>query len=314
MGLRTSSFEREQQRLGPQSYRGTPNWGPMELLKDSEHAKSLFQGLFENEERLGGQYAVFYHSYSHSALLYEVRAAAAAVLHGFCPDAAPLPRLLAEDFEETPDAAALMRKVAEEWGPTKSDHREEFRRVGISVMCSLLATGPECCMQVAFFEGYSCKKIAFRSVLEEELRRAPCVLPERAAEIVDRLLELAAESGLDTSILGGQPSPSGHAGHLLQVFVRRDLVDQLCYPALPYGEIDQERIPFSVWLSGGHSFGWGQARILAHPKFFLDSRAVKMFAVSADPTFHANRGKFQQDLQKLLSDSVKQLRAELVEK
>lgn len=308
MGSCVASFEKEQRRLGPQSLRGTPDWRPMDLLKDSDHAKELFQKLFDNEDQFCSRFVVFYHSYSHSALLYEARAAAAAVLHRFSAGPAPLPRLLQSDFEATPDATVLMRRVSQEWGPTKSDHNPEFRRVGISVMCSLLATGPECCMQVAFFEGYSCKQIAFRAVLEDELTRAGCAVPTEASSMVDRLLELAGEAGLDCSILGGRPSPSGHAGHLLQIFVRRDLVDQLCYPALPYGEIDQERVPLSRWLNGCSGFGWGQARILANPKYFVDPEAVKLFAISADPTFHRGRAKFQQELQQLLGASRERLR------
>lgn len=300
-------MQKEQQKLGPQSLRGGPDMRPMDKLNGDAHALRLFEGLLQSEERLCGRYAVFYHSYSHAALLYEVRAAAATLLHGYGGGpgvAAPLPRLLVGDFAEIPHARELMRRVREQWGPTKSDHNAEFRRVGISVMCSLLATGPECCMQVAFFQGYSCKKVAFRAVLEEELRRGLGVAAERASGLVEQLLELAGRHGLDASILGGRASPSGHAGHILQICVRRDLVDELCYPALPYGEIDEERLPLSEWLNGGECLQWGQARILAHPEYLMDSQAVKLFSISADPSFQQNRGRFQEELVAILRGAV----------
>jgi len=41
---------------------------------------------------------------------------------------------------------------------------------------------------------------------------------------------------------------------------------------------------------------FGQARILAHPKWFMQQQCVRMFSVSADPDFHANRSAFQREL------------------
>merc|ERR1712232_960875 len=289
--------EREQQSLGVQSYRGDASMEPMDLLKDNQYALDLFNLLFANEQRLCARHAVFYHSYSHAALLYETRATLAAVLSGFNTAHAPLPRLNAAHFVDVPNAAALMNKVRTEWGPEKSDHNAGFRRVGISAMCSLVAKGPECCMQVAFFEGYSCKKIAFRQVLEQELQEATSAPTDECARALDEIITASAKYGLDTSILGGHPSPSGHAGHILQIFVRRDLVDRLCYAAKPYGEIDEERFPLSAWLNGSCSFAWGQARLLAHPKYFMNRKCVQMFVISADPTFQSNRGTFQTALQ-----------------
>lgn len=280
----------------------------MEHLGEDQYAKDLFMWMFENEKELHPSWAVFYHSYSHAAILYEVRAAAAALLHGYQGEGsfppAPLPRLCQADFAWTPTATELMKKVRTEWGPTKSDHNPAFRSVGISGMCSLLATGPECCMQVAFFIGYSCKKVAFRDILQQEVTAAMGISSyEEASILVEQLLELASRHGLDTSIINERSSPSGHAGHILQIFVRRDHVDKLCYAAKPYGEIDEERMPFSQWMNGDHSFTWGQARILAHPRFFMDPNIVKMYVISADPTFQAGRAAFHEELKSLLRSS-----------
>eukprot|EP00971_Amphidinium_carterae_P091484 1811265-Amphidinium_carterae.1 len=52
------------------------------------------------EEKLCAEWAVFYHSYSHAALLYEVHAAVASVLFGFKSELAPLPRILMHEFKD----------------------------------------------------------------------------------------------------------------------------------------------------------------------------------------------------------------------
>lgn len=57
------------------------------------HGTYCFKKMVENEQRLCGEYAVFYHSYSFAALLYEVQAAVAAVLFRFKSNFASLPRV-----------------------------------------------------------------------------------------------------------------------------------------------------------------------------------------------------------------------------
>ena len=58
-----------------------------------------------------GEWAVFYHSYSAAALLYEVQAAVAAVLFRFKSSFAVMPRLLLKGFNDIPDAATLLTEV-----------------------------------------------------------------------------------------------------------------------------------------------------------------------------------------------------------
>ena len=87
--------------------------------------------MLENEERLAGEYAVFYHSYSYAALLYEVQAAIAAVLFRFRSNFASLPRLLKQPFKETPDAPALLKLFNTKLRSGRQDHDPRFRAVGI---------------------------------------------------------------------------------------------------------------------------------------------------------------------------------------
>mmetsp|Transcript_29046 Transcript_29046/g.79739 ORF Transcript_29046/g.79739 Transcript_29046/m.79739 type:complete len:374 (+) Transcript_29046:2446-3567(+) len=298
-----AAARQQQLERGPQSRRGSSSMRPMEKLKGNTHALEAFDMLFRNEEALCGDYAVFYHSYSWAALLYEVRAAIAAELFGFCSQSSPLPRLEERDFAGIPNAQVLMKKVSKDWQSEKADHKHEFRLVGISAMCSLVATGPECCLQVAFNEGYSCKRLDFRGLLESLIR--PCVAHSRSvASLVEEIIRLGDTHGLDTSQFSEPSSEQETRGHILQIFVHRSLVDRLCYPAKPYGEVDVERLPFSDWMAGDHSFSFGQARLLAHPRYFMRPKSVRMFVVSASATFQAGRAEFQRELARLLAGAL----------
>lgn len=300
MGVGACSNGR-QVRLGPQSRRGRASQKPMDRLRANAYALGLFESLFKNEEQLCGDYAVFYHSYSWAALLYEVRAAIAKVLFGFPSYLSPLPRLNEIDYANVPNAKVLMQKVTKEWATEKVDHVQQFRLVGISAMCSLVATGPECCLQVAFGEGYSCKNLDFRGMLEGMLQPFTGTVDG----LVDKVVASCETHGLDTSMFGGTLRDVQSRGHILQIFVRRSLVDRLCYPARPYGEIDERRLPFAAHMANDRSFSFGQARLLARPLYFMRPWAVRMFVISANPVFQAQRAQLQGELTAFLEESLK---------
>lgn len=285
---------------GPQSKRGGATQAPFGVLDKHPHAQDCFETFRKNEERLCGEFAVFYHSYSFAALIYEVHAAVGSVLFRFRSQYSSLPRILVRDFDDIPDASTLMRRFGEDFARDKRDHHPEFRKVGISVMCSLMSTGPEACIPMVFIAGYSCKDLSFRGVLENLLRS--CYVPNGEIKgLADQIIALSEHHGLDVSQFGGARCASGKAGHLLQIFVKRKLVDHLAYAALPYGPIDEARMPLSGWMNSNESFAVGQARIVAHPKYFMQANHIRMYVASADPTFHANRRAFQEDLTGLLN-------------
>merc|ERR1712066_1209747 len=150
------------------------------------------------------------------------------------------------------------------------------------------------CVPMVFIAGYSCKDLSFRGVLENVLES--CYVPKaKVKNLADQIIALSEKHGLDVSQFGGKPCKSGNAGHLLQIFVKRHLVDKLCYAAKPYGPIDDERMPLSTWMNSNNSFAVGQARIVAHPKYFMQANQIRMFVASADPTFHDRRKAFQEE-------------------
>jgi len=288
-----------QMSLGPQSKRGGASMRPFRLLDEEPHAQECFAAFGRNEARLCGEWAAFYHSYSFAALVYEVQAAVGSVLFRFRSQYATLPRVLVHEFGEIPDAKELARRFNEEFAHLGRDHHPSFRRVALSVMCSLASTGPEACVAMVFIAGYSCKDLSFRGVLENLLES--CYVPRpKVKKLADDIITLSEKHGLDVSQFGGKPCKSGKAGHLLQIFIKRHLVDRLVYAAKPYGPVDEDRMPISQWMNSDRSFATGQARIVAHPKFFMQANSVRMFVASADPTFHKNRKAFQAELVRLL--------------
>jgi len=302
----TSGASREevelQKQLGPQSKRGDASQKAIaKYLQDDKHAWQCFEFFERNEAKYCGEWAVFYHSFSFAALIYEVHAAVASVLFRFRSQYASLPRILVHEFLSIPDAPTLMHRFETVFAHSKRDHNPAFRKVAISAMCSLAATGPEACTARIFVSGYSCKDVSFRSVLESVLET--CYVPKKKiVALATQIIKCSEKHGLDVSQFGGKPCQSGKAGHLLQVFIKRSLVDHLVYAAEPYGPVDQPRMPLSGSVNSGESQIRGQVRIVCNPKHFMQANMVRMFVQSADPTFHKNRVAFQKELCGLIQE------------
>merc|ERR1712126_473161 len=287
-----------QRKLGPQSRRGNAPQDQLSVLSTSSHAKDCFRVLAQYEVCHCGEWAVFYHAYSFAAVIYELHAAIAASLFRFPSQQSTLPRILVHEFARFPDAPALVEHFNTTYASDMRDHHPDYRKVAISTMCSLVALGPEASTPVVFLAGYSEKDVFFKGVLEKVIESVH-VPKRKVKKLATDIVALSERHGLDVSQFGGQPCESRRAGHLLQIFIRRDLVDQLAYAALPYGYVDQARHPISEWLDGDNNTNFGQARIVAHPLWLMQRDCVKMHVVSADPRFHHNRGQFQAELTEL---------------
>eukprot|EP01079_Euglenida_sp_SAG-EU17-18_P002719 gene2719-3366_t len=222
----TSSERKKQADYGAQSYRANPKatYGPK--INGDKHAKSCFDAMVANEKRLSGEYAVFYHSYSLIAPVYEVQAAVASVLFGFPTDPQPPHQFMGmhwapchPPFEDIPDAASLM-KVFPTFG-TDRDHAAGYRAVGLSCTTSLVSTDKEATPTDHFLQGYSCSDMSFMDVLKKLL--AACGVPaERTYWLAKRVIELSEEHGLDVSQFGGKAAKE-RQGHLLQIFMKREV-------------------------------------------------------------------------------------------
>jgi hypothetical protein len=295
-----AAFIAAQAALGPQSKRPHKSAAPKlgHAVESDDHGTYCFMRMLENEERLAGEFAVFYHSYSFAALLYEVQAAVAAVLFRFRSNFASLPRLLKAPFEDVPDAPALL-KLFNTKLKDKRDHDPRFRAVGICATTTLLGPDPEAPPTSVFLSGYSCGDLSFMGVLEQLL--IGCSLPKsEVSSLAKKIIKLSEDAGLDVMQFGGKPCKSHRPGHLPQIFLKRELVDRFAYAAFPYGPQDKSRTPLSGTLAGNKAIS-GQVRICFNPSVFMRAGNARMFVYSADPTFHERRSGFQEKLRALLT-------------
>ena len=279
--------------LGAQSRRKQPY--ALGAVGHDPHGKYCFDRMLSREKQLCGELAVFYHSYSFAALLYEVQAAVAAVLFRFKSEYATLPRLLKAPYKDLPDAESLIKLFP---SMPSRDHDPRFRAVAISGTSSLLAEDSEAPPKSIFLHGYSCMDVCFFGVLENLL--VSCGVPEHSKnDMAKKIVALSGSHGLDVSQFKGKPCKSGRAGHMLQIFVKRTIVSTYVYGAMPYGVPDGSRKDLAKYLEGDGPIQ-GQVRIVTNPSAFMRGNAVRMYVYSADPSFHANRPAFQKELTDLL--------------
>jgi len=266
-------------------------------LQSNQHALARFQEMLTREEKMASDWVVMYHSYTSSALVYEVQAAIANVLFRFGSKYGPLPRLLKAPFADLPDARAVIKAFPSWW---ERDCCDAFKRVGICCSTSLLSKDPEATPTEVFLQGYSASTVTI-AVVEKLLQDcganawtffAGCTVKSLAADI----LAAAAKYELPQAL----PSTSERLrGHLLQIFVHRNHVDKWAYASHPYGYPDGKRRPLGKHLSGPGPTA-GQTRLIVNPSAFMRASAARFYVCSADETFHANRSVFQEELSKLL--------------
>lgn len=285
--------------MGEQSLRKQKrDYGP--AVSKDKHGKWCFDEMLKNEKEFCGEWVVFYHSYSCAAILYEIQAAVASVLFRFKAEYAGLPRILSHGFKHIPNA----KRMLEEFPKWKDqDHNPAFKAVGLCGTSALLAPDSEAPAKSVFLMGYSVGNL--KGVMEKLL--GSCGVPKgQVNALAKNILEAAAKHGLDTcGIPNGKKCKSGRSGHMLQIFLRRELVDEYVYPAFAYGVPDKKRDkPFSKYLEGDGAIQ-GQVRITFSPDIFLRAQYARMFTYSADQTYHENRPEFMADLVGLLEPILK---------
>lgn len=276
-------FVKKQNAHGAQSCRGLgkPDLRP---LVGNPHATKVFEQMLEKEKMMAGEWACFYHSYNTPALVYEVQAAVAKVLFRFGAQYGVLPRLLKKPFEKISDAGEML-KAFPSW--PDQDHNQAFKNVGICVSTSLVSTDPEATPTQVFLGGYGVSVVGVE-VVEKLL--ADCGTPkEHVKKLAQSILDLAKKYGLP------QATGSSPGGHLLQIFIHRSCVDKWAYASLPFGVPDHSRHPLSKSMAKSGVIV-GQARLTVNPSAFMRSKAVRLYAYSADEHYHNKRSLFQKAL------------------
>jgi hypothetical protein len=252
---------------------------------------------------------VFYHAYSFGAIIYEVQAGLARLMDGHPIDSPPLPRLLRKPFVAIPDKDRLLKRFP---SMPSRDHAPEFRNVAISASLSLDGAGSEAPPLSNFQNGYSCSDLSFLQVLKDLL--STCGLDAASAQrLTSDLVKLGQTYGLSGAYFtdaGNAPvaeSPANR-GHLLQIFVRKDIADRYCYISQPYGVPVPLKPNLVDFLSGqSGSKITGQARIVMHPEVFCDPIQTRIYHYCSNPQFmsydrsmEGSRAAFIEELMQLL--------------
>jgi len=275
--------------LGAQSCRGIIGKPDLSPLGGNQHALRVFHRMLAREKELAGDWGVLYHSYNSPALIYEVQAAIAKILFHFSAKHGALPRLLKEPFKDIPDAPAML-KAFPTW-PDR-DHNPAFKQVGLCCSTSLVSLDPEATPTHVFLTGYAASTVSI-AVLEKLLSDCGAGLGKRGWTMVRQLAQGIVN-------LASKHELSSTSGHMLQIFIRRALIDKWAYASLPYGVPDGSRTPLSDHLAKPGCI-CGQARVVVNPSAFMRASSVRLYSYSADATFHRNRSAFQDELYSLLS-------------
>lgn len=297
-----------QRKLGPQSARGyTLNFSS--VCGSTPHAEKCFKAMLENERKHCGEFVCFYHSYSFAALIYEVQSCLSRVVYGLPDDFAPMPRLHKAPFKGKPHVKALVDSFKSMSG---QDHNPSFREVAISVSMSLGSPSSEAPPMQCFVNGYSCTDLSFHGVLQSMLTGLGASTAE-ADTMIRAADALSSKCGLvgNYSVPGehGMSSRGGHLpGHMLQIFVRSDCVDDVAYGSHAYGVWRDDANPLSSYMLQPKAPD-GQARVFWHPSLFTDPKRTRVYHFAADPLASSKRAELQKGLAEILRPLLGDARA-----
>ena len=287
-----------QRALGPQSLRsGGINENS---LSGSSHAQQCFKDMLRREREHCGEFVCFYHSYSFVALLYEVQACVARTLYGLPDDFAPTARLLKKPFSGKPHVRVLLEQFKNLQG---QDHDPGFREVAISCSLSLGSPSSEAPPMQCFEGGYSCNDLSFHGVMKKLFKDLGAD-DGKASSLCQAMAAIGTKHQLHGNLFrseGGGSDSVTNPGHMLQIFIRADCVDDVAYGSLAYGVYQASLNPPSQYMLREQAPD-GQARIFWHPSLFLDPSKCKVYHYAANPKNHGSaRKSLQKDIEEALA-------------
>lgn len=279
-----------QKALGPQSNRGRGNCGALQ---------APFNTAIEREAEHCGEFVVVYHCYNGAHILYEVQSVIAQVVYGLPQLFAPLPRIRKGPFLGRPHVRTLVEEFSKFSG---QDHDPNFRAVAISTSVGLHGSGSEAPPTSSFQMGYGCTDLSFTEITASLLESLGASRSS-ALDMVKQIATTAASHNIAYSNLY-DPSASGAnngtAGHMLQIFIRADCVDDVAYGSEAFGVYNANYNPLSRYLMRDKEPS-GQARVFWHPTLFNDPTKVKIYHYAADPkNTPAKRLEFHAALRRVL--------------
>ena len=266
-----------------------------------------FELMIRREQEFYNDYVVFYHSYSHAAIIYEVNSVIAQAVYGLSMDFGPLPRLLKQPFNECPEMKMLIERLSR----SKNDHDTHFRNLAISVSCGLLENESPAYPLEHFASGYSNTDLSYLDILKRTLHTCGILNRNEVDTIIEKIIGLADEYKICRRAYGGTPSVDvcHKTGHMLQIFVHKDIVDYFAYPShsggrpkdigqsfsqyfgfpppIPHDSHERRDVSRSYDSCSAHTTGQrvSQARLFMYPDVFINESKCRIFHYSASSTY-----------------------------
>mmetsp|Transcript_20052 Transcript_20052/g.36228 ORF Transcript_20052/g.36228 Transcript_20052/m.36228 type:complete len:750 (-) Transcript_20052:198-2447(-) len=285
------------------------------------YAAYQFSLMLSREQELNSDFVCFYHSYSFASLMYEVQSIVAQHIYDLPRDFAPLPRLMLAGVAK--EACMNIKDLQAKGG---QDHDVKFRALGLSVSCSLFASGSEAPPLNCFQAGYSCNDLSFRGLLVTFLKTCLDIRQDAKIEdLVDKVVAVGRKHRLPVGCFERSGAGGGQqgdlAGYMLQIFVHRSIAANFAYPSQPYG-VPVKGVGDIVNYTMTHGKAAdGQARVLFHPPTMLNPTTARLFHYCArplqscmSPEVPSSRGVLLRELRELLQPVLSHSRSTLMER
>ena len=280
------------------------------ITDDSEmhHTAVCLQTMIENEQRRYNDSYGFYHSYSSAHLLYELNSLIATIVYDLDATGTttydlefvfpPVPRILYKPFtviKSIKELSDFCRRGG------KNDGDPTYQAVGLSVSTSIFSTSSEAPPVQLFRVGYSANAVIFDNFMKSQLRE--CGFDVKKADKIITVINTTARK-YNFPFVHGRTFGYGHGtgratGHMLQIFINKDIVDEYAYPSECLG-YRKGKATISETLGSGNTNG--QARVYILPDLLQNQDFARLYYYCADMKFDAVRDDFVRDIKNQLAE------------
>ncbi|KAH3744177.1 hypothetical protein Pelo_14436 [Pelomyxa schiedti] len=286
------------------------NGDPVDLISSclpgdsAQFCAYCFCTMIQREQKHFGDFYVFYHSYSLASILYELQSEIASVIYGMNSDFPPLPRLLHAPFRGKNSLSVLQSELG-----NGNDHNVSFRALAIAASNGLFATTSEMHPISCFLQGYSCDDVEWGKLLKDVLT-AVGFTGREVDDAAKKVIDIGAKYHLLTSHFGAgtqaysAPSTAHPSGNMLQIFIHKEILDDVAYPCRAYGHPVKHNGTFAEYLKSNPT---GQTRIFAFPALFVDRNHAFIYHYCAnqdlccpDSKVPGSRGALKRELRYVL--------------
>ncbi len=247
-----------------------------------QHMINCIKLMLYREQLYGHEWIAFYHSYNYPCLIYDTQTVIAEILYNL-PHSRNnfIPRLFRKTYNKFSDISAILSELSR---ADVNDHDKSIRAALLSVTCSILADDmqkSEMSICTYFKNGYSCQDVDYYAILIRLLTSCGAT-KDQANTLLVQLLDVYKTHKIHEYYVPGRVpyilSAPPSVGNIVQIFVRKDLVDRLVYDSKPYGKpahMEQGSLASTIDRTG--QCDGGQARLLADPHYFMNPAQIKTF-------------------------------------